>query len=451
MICLWVELGRMKGCLLETQGHHRRYCKKRAKDMQGQLAEIDIRSILQLIELGQRTGELYVEAYPDSGLSGHPEQHGGHQAIPQSWLVFVLNGQIVYAGPTDGQLNRLKGYLHRYGPETILDTLDVPTIGSFNTPEYGYLWALLENHTLSPRQGRIILNGMVQETIFDLLSLHQGGFVFKLYPGLSPQLTTFDISSLVATLTTQIQSWKQFFPHIQSPYQCPVLSETSLEQQWPERKGSRLLSWLDGRTSMRQLSRYLNRDVVTIAKGLFPYVRRGLLQVPPLASQPPEIDTSEGWDAAQVPRVVCVDDGLTIRQAVEQILDEQGYEATSIGNPLRALSLLFQLKPDLILCDIAMPELEGYQLCAMLRQSTAFRQVPIIMLTGKDGFIDRVKARMAGATDYLTKPFGPQELLTLVEKYVGPGNPTRPQPDSLLADAIKDDLELEVGPMPPLL
>jgi twitching motility two-component system response regulator PilG len=56
-------------------------------------------------------------------------------------------------------------------------------------------------------------------------------------------------------------------------------------------------------------------------------------------------------------------------KTVEQILEEQGYEATSIGNPLRALSLLFQLKPDLILCDIAMPELEGYQLCAMLRQS----------------------------------------------------------------------------------
>jgi twitching motility two-component system response regulator PilG len=73
-----------------------------------------------------------------------------------------------------------------------------------------------------------------------------------------------------------------------------------------------------------------------------------------------------------------------------------------------------------------MPELEGYELCAMVRHSSAFRQTPIVMLTGKDGFIDRVKARMAGATDYLTKPFGPGELLTLVEKYVGPGNPESP-------------------------
>ncbi|MHC5729773.1 MAG: response regulator, partial [Nostoc sp.] len=82
------------------------------------------------------------------------------------------------------------------------------------------------------------------------------------------------------------------------------------------------------------------------------------------------------------------------------------------------LSLVFQLKPDLILCDIAMPELEGYEVCAMLRHSTAFRLIPIIMLTGKDGFIDRVKANMVGATDYLTKPFTDTELLMLVEKYI---------------------------------
>jgi twitching motility two-component system response regulator PilG len=130
---------------------------------------------------------------------------------------------------------------------------------------------------------------------------------------------------------------------------------------------------------------------------------------------------------------------------VEYILSQHGYESTSIGNPLKALSLVFQLKPDLILCDIAMPELDGYEICAMLRKSTAFRQTPIVMLTGKDGFIDRVKARMVGATDYLTKPFGENELLMLVEKYAGSGDPNHPKPDRLLADALEDELELDLA------
>jgi twitching motility two-component system response regulator PilG len=109
-----------------------------------------------------------------------------------------------------------------------------------------------------------------------------------------------------------------------------------------------------------------------------------------------------------------------ICETIESILKLQGYEAISITNPLQALGLVFQLQPDLILCDITMPELDGYEVCAMLRHSTAFRLIPIIMLTGKDGFIDRVRARMVGATDYLTKPFTDQELLMLIEQYLSP-------------------------------
>ena len=80
--------------------------------------------------------------------------------------------------------------------------------------------------------------------------------------------------------------------------------------------------------------------------------------------------------------------------------------------------------------------------------STAFRQTPIVMLTGKDGFLDRVKARMVGATDYLTKPFGSSELLALVEKYIGPGDLNRPRPDKLLDEAIEDEFDMDFREAP---
>jgi twitching motility two-component system response regulator PilG len=109
---------------------------------------------------------------------------------------------------------------------------------------------------------------------------------------------------------------------------------------------------------------------------------------------------------------------MTVGKKVEYILKERGYRVTAISDPLQALSLVFQLKPNLIFCDITMPQLEGDEICSMLRCSEAFRQTPIIMLTGKETFLDRVKARMVGATDYLTKPFGERELLLLLEKYL---------------------------------
>lgn len=411
--------------------------------MQGYLSEIDIRSILQLIELGQRTGELYFESYRQST----PERAGvrdNQQDLP-SWLVFAANGQIVYAGTTDGRLERLRDHLCRYGLDHVLDTESLSAIAAFNSPEYGYLWALLERHILTPDQGRTILSHMVQETLFDLLSLHHGFFVFKLNSALSPQLAPLEIGPLVANITKQIQEWKQLHLHIQSPQQCPIIPDKDLfRASVSSSTYERLARWMDGNTSIRRLSRYLNRDLVTIAKSLYPYLQQGLIHLiqPPREISP--LSDLEQLQSYRVPRIVCVDDGLTVRQTVEQILDSQGYEATSIGNPLRALGLLFQLQPDLILCDIAMPELEGYELCAMLRNSSAFCQTPIVMLTGKDGFLDRVRARMAGATDYLTKPFGQSELLTLVEKYVGPGDPYRPRPEKLLDKAIQDELEMDV-------
>jgi twitching motility two-component system response regulator PilG len=418
--------------------------------MQGYLSEIDIRSILQLIELGQRTGELYLESYGNGPQSpGESFEDAAATVEPQSWLVFLANGQLVYAGTTDNKLDRLRDHLHRYGIDRSLpDPSTTAAIAAFNSLEYGTLWALLEQHLLTPDQGRAILSHMVHETLFDLLSLHHGAFVFQLSSALSPQLMTHTISGLVAGITQQIQTWHQLHPHLQSPDQCPVLLvPDAFRASVSDQVFQRMVTWMDGQTSIRRIARYLSRDLLSVARSLVPALQQGQISLVYGPSSPAAVPVQRP-SLHRLPRIVCIDDSSTIRQAVEKILDGQGYEATSIGNPLRALGLLFQLRPNLILCDITMPELDGYELCAMLRHSSAFRQTPIVMLTGKDGFLDRVKARMVGATDYLTKPFGPSELYALVEKYVGPGDRTRPRPDILLAEAIEDEFDLDFSEAP---
>jgi len=421
--------------------------------MQGNLSEIDIRSILQLIELGQRTGELLVEAYGSSwtGPSGDGLSGGSavwnrvtKAAAEKSWFVFFLNGQIIYAGDAKGNLQRLRDHLRRYKLEKALGSVsESSAIATTNAPEYGHLWALLENRTLTPAQGRSIIQSMVHETLFDLLSLHHGSFIFEVSSALSPQLTTLEIGPLVMKIMKQVQQWKRFHPQIQSPDQCPAIANPNqLQATLKASTFQTLTTWMDSKTSIRQIARYLNRDILTVARVVYPYVQQGLVQ---LLNPSPDLAPSLGLACPnRVPRVVCIDDGVAIRQTVEDILQQHGYEVSSIGNPLKALSLVFQLKPDLILCDISMPELDGYEISAMLRKSTVFRQTPIVMLTGREGFIDRVRARMVGATDYLTKPFGEYELLTLVEKYVGPGDPARPTFEKLLAADLESELELDI-------
>lgn len=400
--------------------------------MQGHLSEIDIRSILQLIELGQRTGELFVEAY-----SGNTNRLS--RSHP-SWFVFFLNGQIVYAGETESDFSRLRDYLHRYRAEGTIDQIPASSIATFSTPEYGCLWALLENHLVTPDQGRKILQGMVRETLFDLLSLHQGSFMFELGNPLTPQLLTLEIAPLATKILKQVQDWKQLHPYLHSPDQCPTIANsTSLKSALPEATFQALDRYADGKTSIRQIARYLNRDISTVARAIYPYVQRGWLQLSHPAVQ------SSAPRTPKAPKVVCIDDSPTVCKAVELMLDRNGYDISTIENPLTALSLVFQLKPDLILCDIAMPELDGYEICAMLRQSSAFRQTPIIMLTGKDGFIDRVRARMVGSTDYLTKPFGEHEILMLLEKYIGVGQPEHLTTTQQVLDALEAELNLNAS------
>ena len=420
--------------------------------MQGKLSEIDIRSILQLIELGQRTGGLFVETY--GGMNGAKTSRQLNRSTGQSWFVFFLNGQIIYAGDSCGNLARLQDYLRRYNLDRSPHLTNVSSIATINAPEYGHLWALLENRVLTAAQGRSIVQSMVHETLFDLFSLHQGSFIFELGHALSPQLTTLEIGSLVAKIMKQVQEWKQFHPHIQSPDQCPAIADAEqLRQTLSSSAHTTLERWVDGKTSLRQMARYLNRDISAVARAIYPYIQQGIvhLSVPPAEEDFTYSTRDLQLHGHKVPRIVCIDDGIALRKTVESILSQQGYEVTAIGNPLKALSLVFQLKPTLILCDITMPELDGYEICAMLRKSSAFRETPIIMLTGKDGFIDRVKARMVGATDYLTKPFGEVELLTLVEQYVGLGQRDRPKSENLLAEDLQDELELGItGSFSPL-
>ncbi|MBD2568014.1 response regulator [Anabaena lutea] len=393
--------------------------------MQGNLNEIDICSILQLIELGQRTGQLWVEAhssYQSHKLSDEEvsNQHPAWESKPQSWFVFFLNGQIVYCQAGESSLSRIDDYLRYYRIEKRLNKMQLATLESTNSPEYAYLWALLEHNIITPQVARNIIHGLVHETLFDLLSLHQGSFIFDLGTALVPQLTSLEIGTLVTKITKQVQEWKQLYPHIQSPEQLPVLADIArLSDSLPASTVNKLQHWADGKTSLRQLARYLNRDILTVAKAIYPYVQQGWLQLVYSVTSNPNIKIGS-WEQVdkRKRRIVCIEDAIAICETVESILKPQGYETISITKPLEALSLVFQLKPDLILCDIAMPELDGYEICAMLRHSRAFRLVPIIMLTGKEGFIDRVRARMIGATDYLTKPFVDTELLMLVEKYI---------------------------------
>lgn len=117
-------------------------------------------------------------------------------------------------------------------------------------------------------------------------------------------------------------------------------------------------------------------------------------------------------------KIACIDDSPTVLQAISTFLNDSSVSVIMINDPVKALMQVVRSKPDIILLDVGMPNLDGYELCSLLRRHPNFKQTPIIMVTGHTGFIDRAKAKIAGASGYLTKPFTQSELVKTVFRYL---------------------------------
>jgi len=116
--------------------------------------------------------------------------------------------------------------------------------------------------------------------------------------------------------------------------------------------------------------------------------------------------------------VMVVDDSNTIRRSAEIFLKLGGYKVFLAEDGFDALAKVNEFNPDLIFCDILMPRLDGYQTCAIIKRNIRFSDVPVVMLSSKDGIFDKARGRMAGARHFITKPFTREQLLEAVQSFL---------------------------------
>jgi len=109
-------------------------------------------------------------------------------------------------------------------------------------------------------------------------------------------------------------------------------------------------------------------------------------------------------------KIMIVDDDKLVTQLLEKLLAADGYETTSVNDSTKAIEIAGSVRPDLFLLDLMMPQPDGFKLCRMLRQTTDFAITPIIIVTALDDSDSRAVAFGAGANDYITKPFHPDQL-----------------------------------------
>jgi len=129
-------------------------------------------------------------------------------------------------------------------------------------------------------------------------------------------------------------------------------------------------------------------------------------------------NVAAGKDASMPFKVMVIDDSKTIRRTAETLLKKEGFEVIAATDGFEALSMIADHQPDLILLDIMMPRLDGYQTCALIKHHRVFRHTPVVMLSSKDGLFDRARGRVVGSDNYITKPFTRDELLSVIEQHI---------------------------------
>ena len=117
-------------------------------------------------------------------------------------------------------------------------------------------------------------------------------------------------------------------------------------------------------------------------------------------------------------KVMVIDDSNTIRRSAKLFLSSAGFDIIEVEDGFDALSKIMEQEPDLVFIDVLMPNLDGLQTCQIIRRNPMFKNLPIIILSSKDGEFDKAKGLMMGANDYLVKPFTKDSIIKVVKSYI---------------------------------
>lgn len=366
------------------------------------------------------------------------------------WSLYFYLGRLMWAGGGAYPLERWHRLLNHYCPEiTQLEAIN-PETSQFKG--YLFLASLLKQEIATRYQITALVKDTLNEVLFDILQYehqlkdeqpnHQLSFTYdnKDYPK-----TVFTLARIDQTLTETTQQWqlwqqKQLTPY--SPNLVPIIQKPKRLRQNLENSKDEyrmLTKFVDGKRTLRSLALELRQPLPNLTLSVVRYVNSGIMSF--VEVQQPQKNES-GTDAEDTreksrkiqllftgnlepsqfpedytPLVMCIDDSPTVCTQMKQIITSEGCRFLEIQDPITAIPNLLKIQPDLIFLDLVMPVVNGYELCAQIRRISKAQNIPIVILTGKDGLIDRVRTKIVGANDFISKPVIQERVSSILRKY----------------------------------
>jgi len=327
-----------------------------------------------------------------------------------SWSIYMDEGKLIYACYSEKMFEPLYRNLQRLSQQisTLPRGIDEQLRAIFENgienqaipnPDYLAICWLVNQKYISPSQAAILIEQLALEVLESFLNLEEGSYEFipESFLDDMPKFCHLNLRLLVEQCQTP-RSVSVGLSEREASCREAVYRQTSPTSQ---SHSSQLFQINEIQPQAKTTPKLPRTNSYKVA----PYSTRGqqIIQAP---------------TAKKLYTIFCIDNSPTVLNAIKSYLDEQTFSFVGVTDSLKALMQIIHTKPDIILLDISMPNLDGYELCSLLRKHSHFKNTPIIMVSEKSGFIDRVKAKMIRASGYLTKPFTQGDLLKVIFKHI---------------------------------
>lgn len=336
---------------------------------------------------------------------------------PRSYVLVFQNGEIIYGGlkvPNNNQdLARTIGIkLHYSWAEAAIKY----TAQKLNNPSSFrellerivgirvFKWAEIEStiqaqvvqilEQILPQPGELRLDSLVP---FDL--------------SYGEDCHNLDWSKLWHELTLRQEEWAAISDSVPSIEAIPKLLVSNLQAITDSKAKEHLGQWVDGVRSLIDIAQELDEDPLDLARFYMKWALSGWIT---LAKETPK-NVDIFVTPKQLPVVLSVDDSIIVQTMIKRTLCEH-YQVLLASNAVDALKVINSSPIALLLLDVTMPGIDGLEFCRTVRSIDKFKNLPIIMITARDKFSDKLRGQIAGATHYLIKPIEPKKLNEIVDQ-----------------------------------
>ena len=326
----------------------------------------------------------------------------------QIWIFYLSAGILNYGTGGRYYQSRWQQSLTKLNlkqPETTLSNKS--KIADF---EYKFFALIFEKNKINYQQLLKIINLNLLEIFFELLQIEK--VTYELQRQEVAEIVSVNPNQIITRANQLAQAWQENQLTHLSPNLVPIITQAQAEELRTV-KPNFLKLW-DGQHNFWDLAEISQQDLVKVIKYCLKYLELGLIKL----VDPTDSANSEQENDNYKPLVACVDDSPLVCHVLEDILSANNYRFIGINNPEEAISTLSGCRPDFIFLDVIMPKIDGYTLCQQLRKIDYFYYLPIVILTGQDGIVDRVRAKFVGASAFLSKPVETEKLLKMLARYL---------------------------------